>query len=282
MSIASRSGGINLKWRSDMPEILKDLPAGIDGVRAIGKISGEDYKSVVEPMLFDARKHGRRVRFLYEFGPDFEAFAAGGSWADTKVGLSSMRLLDGCAIVADAEWIRKASEAFAFFMPCPVEVFTLKDHDAAVKWLSTLPQGPAVAHRLLPEAGVIVVEVKEPLRSEDFDSLAVTADTWIDAHGTLNGIVLHAKSFPGWGNFESLITHIRFFRDHHRKVKRVALAADGEIASIGPALARHFVQAEINEFSYHDLDAAISWAQGGSESGKVRQQPGDEAGAAHS
>lgn len=265
-----------------MLEILSDLPAGIDGIKAVGKISGDDYRSVVEPMLDDARKHGRRLRFLYEFGPEFEAFTAGGAWADAKVGLSSMRLFDGCAIVADSELIRKGSGLVAFLLPCPVEVFALKDHEAAVKWLTLLPQGPAVVHRLLPEAGVIVVEVKEPLRSEDFDSLAVTADTWIDAHGTLNGIVLHAKSFPGWGNFEGLITHIKFIRDHHRKVKRVALAADGEIASFGPALARHFVQAEINEFSYHDLDAAISWAQGGGGSGEVRQPPRDEAGAAHS
>jgi hypothetical protein len=42
-------------------------------------------------------------------------------------------------------------------------------------WLRSLPEGPAVSHRLLPESGVIVVEVKQALRAQDFDALAFTA-----------------------------------------------------------------------------------------------------------
>ncbi len=37
---------------------------------------------------------------------------------------------------------------------------------------------PAVSHRLLPESGVIMGEVKRALRAQDFDALAFTADAW--------------------------------------------------------------------------------------------------------
>src|SRR6185295_16067852 len=53
------------------------------------------------------------------------------------------------------------------------------------------------AHRLLADIGVIVVEVTQAVRASDFDELAVTADTWIEAHGQLQGLVIHARRFPG-------------------------------------------------------------------------------------
>jgi hypothetical protein len=43
-------------------EKLKNLPPGIDGVRAIGKLSKEDYEQVFVPLLDEARREGRRVR----------------------------------------------------------------------------------------------------------------------------------------------------------------------------------------------------------------------------
>src|SRR6476661_11032096 len=114
--------------------------------------------------------------------------------------------------------------------------------------------------RLLSDKGVIVVEVTQALRARDFDELAVTADSWIEAHGHLGGLVIHARRFPGWENLGGLIRHIRFVRDHHRKIRRVAFAADGELAALGPRIGEHFVQAEVKSFAYDALDAAIAWA----------------------
>jgi hypothetical protein len=37
-------------------EKLKNLPPGIDGVRAIGKLSKEDYEQVFVPLLDEARR----------------------------------------------------------------------------------------------------------------------------------------------------------------------------------------------------------------------------------
>lgn len=115
-------------------------------------------------------------------------------------------------------------------------------------------------HRLLADIGVIVVEVTQAVRASDFDELAVTADTWIEAHGQLQGLVIHARRFPGWESLSGLISHIRFVRDHHRKIKRVAFAADGELAKLGPRLGEHFVQAEVKTFPFDALDSAIAWA----------------------
>jgi hypothetical protein len=162
--------------------------------------------------------------------------------------------------VTDIGWIRESTRLTGFLMPWPMRVFGNHELDNAIDWLSSLPEGPGVAHRLVPESGVIVVEVKEPLRAQDFDALALTADTWLETHDELHGLVIHARQFPGWENIGSLLRHVRFVRDHHRKVQRVALAADSKIASLAPHIAEHFVHAEVKGFGYDELESAIAWA----------------------
>ena len=243
-----------------MLERLQELPEGIDGVKAVGRVSREDYERVFEPLIDSARREGRRIRLLYQFGPEFEGLSPGAAWEDAKLGLASLRMFEGCAVVTDVGWIREATRLAGFLMPCPVRVFGNATRDGAVEWLRSLPEGAAVTHRLLPERGVLVVDVRQALRAQDFDALATTADQWIDAHGDLAGSSIHARSFPGWENLGGLIRHIRFLRDHHRRVRRVALASDSKLADVAPKLAEHFVQAEVRRFGYDELDAAIGWA----------------------
>ena len=243
-----------------MLERIVSLPAGIDGVKAVGKVSQQDYQQVLEPLIDEARRANRRLRLVYQFGPDFESFTAGGAWEDASVGLRSLRLIEGLAIVSDASWIRESSRLLAFFMPGPVRHFDSAQFADAVAWLQSLPQAAGVSHRLLADSGVIVVEVTQALRARDFDELAVTADAWIEAHGHLQGLVIHARRFPGWENLGGLLRHIRFVRDHHRKIRRIALSADGELAALGPRVGEHFVQAEVKTFPFDALDSAIAWA----------------------
>lgn len=117
----------------------------------------------------------------------------------------------------------------------------------------------------MPEKGVIVVEVKGALHAEDFDALALTADAWIESHGSLHGIVIHARAFPGWENLGSFVRHVQFVRDHHRKIQRIALAADSKLTSVAPRIGEHFVKAEVKTFGYDQLDAAVAWAGGSAD-----------------
>lgn len=248
-----------------MLEKLTDVPVGIEAVRAVGTVSKDDYQQVLEPLVDQARNEGRRLRFMYQIGPDFEGFTAGAAWEDARLGLQSLRMFDGCAIVSDIGWIRESMRLFEFWMPCPIRVFANEERDQALAWLSSLPEGPGVEHRLVAESGVIVVEVHRPLRVQDFDALAETADTWLQTHDALPGIVLHAREFPGWENLAGLLHHIRFVREHHRKVGKVALAADSKLASLAPHVVEHFISAEVKHFEYDQLDQAITWAANSSD-----------------
>jgi hypothetical protein len=245
-----------------MLEILKELPPGIDGVQASGRVTREDYDRVLEPLLERARHDTRRIRFLYQLGPTFEGFTAAAAVEDAWIGLRHLRLFDGCAVVGDVGWIREAAHLVGALMPCPLRVFGNAQFPQAVAWLAQLDASSSLAHCWLSEKGVLVAEPSGPLRAADFDRLAAVIDPWIDAHGGLSGLVIHARAFPGWENLNGLIAHILFGREHRGRIKKIALCVDGKLAELAPQLAKHFMHAEVEHFAYGREGDALAWVNG--------------------
>jgi hypothetical protein len=107
--------------------------------------------------------------------------------------------------------------------------------------------------------GVLMVTPEGPLASDDFKELAMAVDPYIEEHGKLNGLMIYTESFPGWEDFEALVSHFRFVKDHHRNLTKVALVTDSKVASVAETMAKHFVSAEIKHFDFDSKDAALSW-----------------------
>ncbi|MCF8057356.1 MAG: STAS/SEC14 domain-containing protein [Desulfocapsa sp.] len=111
-------------------------------------------------------------------------------------------------------------------------------------------------------SGIALLEPDGPLSKQDFESAATVIDPYLEKAGQLNGLVIHAESFPGWDSFAALSSHLKFVKEHHKKVLRVALATDSVVGNIAETVASHFVNAEIQVFSYKKLEEALNWAAG--------------------
>jgi SpoIIAA-like len=117
-------------------------------------------------------------------------------------------------------------------------------------------------HELLADRGILVLKPEGALRAEDFAALASVVDPYIDAHGGLKGLLIEAPSFPGWENFAGLVSHMRFVRDHHRLIRRIAVVSDSTLLAFAPKLANHFVSAEVRAFAGAERAAALAWIEG--------------------
>ena len=126
---------------------LTGVPASIQALEAIGTVTTDDYERVFAPLVDQARRRGSRMRLLYQFGPGFERITPGALWADTRLGLGYLRLLDGCAVVTDLGWIRTPTRGIGAWMPCPLRVYDNDERDDAVEWLTSLPEGADVSAR---------------------------------------------------------------------------------------------------------------------------------------
>jgi hypothetical protein len=242
-----------------MLQRVSDLSGGVDCLRAIGTVTADDYEAVCRPLFHDARRDGKRIRLLYHFGPEFECLTAGAMLDDVRIGLQYLRLLERVAVVSDQPVVRESARLVGAMLPCPTHVFGNDEWHKALDWLGA-PATGHLSHRLSPESGVLVIQPKGPLCAEDFDAVALELDPWIEEHGTLNGLVVHLREFPGWEAFGAFIRHVQFVREHHLQVRRVALVADGRLAHLIPRLGDHFVQAELRHFRYDELRLAVAWA----------------------
>ncbi|MFT5830448.1 MAG: hypothetical protein ACI9D0_001033 [Bacteroidia bacterium] len=261
-----------------MIERIEGLPAGVVGLRATGEVTKQDYELAVVP-LFDAlRAEGEPIRLLFHFPENFRSFTAGAAWEDMKIGLRNMRLIERCAVVSDTNWLRNATRAMGIVAPTRMRTYDEDDMDEALAWLGAKGETSTLTHQRLQNRGVLVLEPNDELHIEDFDHMASLVDPWIE-QGDLAGIVIHSERFPGWEDLAGLLTHLKFVRDHHKKVPRVALAIDGAMGKAGPALAKHFLKAEIRHFGYDQLHEAIEWASGddlkvlGEQIGLERSKP---------
>lgn len=112
---------------------------------------------------------------------------------------------------------------------------------------------------LLKDKGILIVTPEGPLAGSDFESLAKTVDPYIKEKGGLKGLMVYTESFPGWKDFSSLISHLRFVADHERHIAKVAAVTDSGFLSIMPSMVDHFVQAEVRHFDYAKKADALAW-----------------------
>lgn len=228
-------------------------------VEACGKINSSDYQNVLGPHFDEARSQGLKLRFLFHLGDQFEGFTPGAAWEDFKLGLKHFRTLERCAVVTDNEIVRGTSQFVGAMIPCPVKVFHNYELENAKTWLASTSLG--LDYFLDQSTGVLRIELSAPLTSEDFKELTHDVDSWLEREGALRAIVVHAAKFPGWENLGSMLSQLEFIRDHHQKIRRVALCVDGELPQILSSLVQHFVAAEFKYFPANSLDEAMNWAR---------------------
>jgi SpoIIAA-like len=120
-----------------MIERIPDLPEHVVGLTAKGKITADDYESVVIPAVEAVLKKRGKIRLLYHIGPDFSGFTPGAFWCDAKVGFKHVSKWEKVAVVSNVGWIRGSTKLWGMVMPGDVKVFSNDQLSEAKEWLTS-------------------------------------------------------------------------------------------------------------------------------------------------
>lgn len=243
-----------------MIEVMTDLPDRVLGLKASGEVSADDYKTVLVPALEEKLSQNKKVRLLYVIGDGFKGYSTGAAWEDAKVGMKHLTSFERVAIVTDVDWIENMIKALGFAIPGEVRVFDDDELEEARQWISEPPSEGHLAFEILEDSGVLVLQPQGELEAADFERLSAEIDPYIEAAGSLRGMMVVAEHFPGWDDFAALSSHIRFVREHHSKIRRLAVVSGDRVLSAAPRLASRFVDAEIRAFTMDQRDEALLWA----------------------
>jgi len=111
--------------------------------------------------------------------------------------------------------------------------------------------------------GIATLEPTGKLSKDDFEAAATIIDPYIEKAGELNGLIIHVKSFPGWDSFAALVQHLKFVKNHHQKISRIAFVTDSPVGGFAEHIASHFINAEIKHFHFDELQVAQDWIADG-------------------
>ena len=121
-----------------MFKLIEDLPPGVLGIEATGRVTHEDYRNILIPKA-EAMIAKGPVKLLYVAGKDFEGYELEALWDDSAFGVKhwhDFTRVAVVAVIADQAWLRAAVTMFKPFLPCEVRLFNLGDPAAAKTWIT--------------------------------------------------------------------------------------------------------------------------------------------------
>ena len=122
------------------------------------------------------------------------------------------------------------------------------------------------------DEGILALHPEEPLEATDFISITSQIDAYLAEHDKLHGVLIRVKSFLGWKDFAALFAHLKFLKEHIRRIEKIAIVADGTLANIlpntSPNIINHFIHTQVQHFDSAREDVAWDWLR---QTGKAQE-----------
>ncbi|MBB4123385.1 STAS/SEC14 domain-containing protein [Martelella radicis] len=118
-----------------MIRMMNDLPANIVGWTMSGKVTAEDYETILIPAL-ESRLGKGKIRCLIATSDDLEGVEARAMWDDTKFGLGHFFDFERIAFVTGDHALARIAHMFGVLIPAKVKLFQPEAIDEARRWVA--------------------------------------------------------------------------------------------------------------------------------------------------
>jgi hypothetical protein len=116
-----------------------------------------------------------------------------------------------------------------------------------------------LAYHLNEDTGIVELRPRGPLEAQDFASLGLTVDAYLEEHGALRGVLVELEHLPEYDDFDALAAHLRFVRRHLPHIRRVAVVTDNPWLEPLPDVVRLLTPLEVRRFPTARRGDAFVW-----------------------
>lgn len=107
--------------------------------------------------------------------------------------------------------------------------------------------------------GVLLLDIKNSLTAEDFETISEIIDPYFADKGELRGLIINAKKFPYWKGAANRTQYLDFAAQNHRKFKKCAFSMGGFFTKIVVQFAKDRAYPEIKMFKFGQIEQAQDW-----------------------
>ncbi len=120
-----------------MLQPIADLPQGVLGFEATGKIHASDFRDVLMPAVRAVWERDEEVRIVLVF-ERWEGMSSGAAWEDLKVGMKNLTKWKRIALVTDLDWMITVASLFGWMTPGELKRFPIAERGEAIAWVAQL------------------------------------------------------------------------------------------------------------------------------------------------
>ncbi len=120
-----------------MIQKITGVPDYVAGFTASGKVTRDDYETVVVPEVDKIVNQHGHIHFLLVLGTDVSNFTPGAWMKDALLGVRHLSKWKKMAIVSDQKGVEKITDIISPVIPGESKGFTLDELDQAKTWVSS-------------------------------------------------------------------------------------------------------------------------------------------------
>jgi hypothetical protein len=119
-----------------MIEVIHGLPPYVAAFRATGIVTRKDYHQVINPYVKNISDSTGKIYYLLVLNTSIKNYTPGAWIEDGLLGFRHFSKWKKLAIVTEKDSVKKFTDTFGIFIPCPTKGFKMEDIAAATKWIS--------------------------------------------------------------------------------------------------------------------------------------------------
>lgn len=121
-----------------MIEVIQGMPPHVTAFSATGIVTKDDYYKVINPLVKNVATTIGKINYMLVLHTQLKNYTIGAWIQDGLLGFRYFFKWNKLAIVTEKDSIKKFTDTFGIFIPCPAKGFKMEEFTKAQEWISVL------------------------------------------------------------------------------------------------------------------------------------------------
>lgn len=113
---------------------IANAPPNVLAIRAMGRITDDDYRSMLVPAIEQQIRTVGKIRLVYVIGAEFEGFDMMAAMDDALLGIHHWKDFEKVAVATDRDWIANGVRMMGPLLPAKTRIFDVAQMQDALDW----------------------------------------------------------------------------------------------------------------------------------------------------